>query len=135
MFFVDKKKLNALFDVMFASRKKCPWAATVSVETSLRDMIAETEELLVEIKQGKNKEAMEEFGDVLATALFFGIIAEEKGLFRMDDSVSLFLEKFEKRKPWVFGKMKVETEEEARALYNALKKKEKEERSTRCAKP
>lgn len=132
----EKNEFEELFSAMAASRKLCPWAKKKTMEEAAGFVVAEAKELFAEVKTNSVEEMKDELGDVLALAMFFSVIAEEKGYFSIRDSLKNAVEKFRRRKPWIFDeKIKVESAEKALELYYKAKKKEKLEKAAKKAKP
>jgi uncharacterized protein YabN with tetrapyrrole methylase and pyrophosphatase domain len=68
----------------------------------------------------------EELGDLLMVILMQVEIAREKGLFTYSDVLAGAVKKFTRRHPHVFGDVKVNTPEEALAVWKKMKREEKE---------
>ena len=72
----------------------------------------------------------EELGDVLMQAVFHAQIETERGRFTIDDVVNGVAQKLVYRHPHVFGEVRVEDSQEVLVNWEALKRKEKSQRST-----
>ena len=68
----------------------------------------------------------EEVGDVLLQVVMNSQIAAEMGAFTIEDVIDGVSRKMVRRHPHVFGDAKVTSPEESLALWNAIKKQEKE---------
>ena len=79
-------------------------------------------------KTGDPANLKEELGDLLLQVVFHAVIAEEEGLFTLDDVAATVSEKMIRRHPHVFGDMKFATEDELLNAWAEIKKKEKEGR-------
>ncbi|MBO4506147.1 MAG: nucleotide pyrophosphohydrolase [Lachnospiraceae bacterium] len=79
-------------------------------------------------KTGDPANLKEELGDLLLQVVFHAVIAEEEGLFTLDDVAATVSEKMIRRHPHVFGDMQFATEEELLNAWAEIKKKEKEGR-------
>ena len=117
--------LKELLDSLILNRKHCPWASSQQLEKQVKELESEVQELKQAIEKNDVENLREELGDVLWDALFLGIIAEEKGLFTMKEALQEANAKLKRRKPWVFGKEKVASREEAVKRWNEIKKEEK----------
>lgn len=129
-----KESFEELFNIMAASRKRCPWAKEMAIKEAAAFILAESKELLEEVETTSTEEMRDELGDILAVTMFFAVLAEEKGYFSIRDSLKNAVEKFKRRKPWIFNDMKVETAEEAMRLWNIAKQKEKEAKAANAVK-
>jgi tetrapyrrole methylase family protein/MazG family protein len=68
----------------------------------------------------------EELGDVLLQVLLYSQIASETGSFTIHEVVDGISRKMIRRHPHVFGDAKVTTKEEGLALWESVKKREKD---------
>ena len=68
----------------------------------------------------------EEVGDVFYDSLFLVMLAEKENGAKRDDTIRRVREKIQRRSPWLFGDMKVDSKEEALRIWNEIKQKEKE---------
>ncbi len=98
-------------------------------------IVLEAKELLEETEKDSHEEMKEELGDVLAICLYFAVLAEEKGYFSVKDSLQNAIGKFKRRKPWIFKEMGVNTVDQARALWDEAKQKEKQSKALKKPKP
>lgn len=118
--------MKEFFDSLLFQKKKCPWTRS---RKNLKDEILELESEVQELKEAVEKNDVEnmceELGDVFWDAFFFGILAEEKGLFTLKEVFEGVHEKLKRRKPWVFGNETVSTPEEAVKRWNEIKVEEK----------
>ena len=88
-------------------------------------MLEEAYEAVEAIDEKDPGHLKEELGDVLLQVVFHARMAEEEGLFTLDDVVDGICEKMIRRHPHVFGDAVAETPEESLALWQAIKKQEK----------
>lgn len=110
-------------------RKKCPWDS-VQTHESLRTCLEnETEEVLEGIRildrSGDGDNLCEELGDLLLQVVLHSIIAEEEGLFTIEDVVSGIAAKMKFRHPKIFCP---EDKEAAEFTWEELKAREHEMR-------
>ena len=119
-------------EIIAKMRQECPWdrAQTLSsLRPCLFDEMAETAAgVHLYEKTGDAENLCEELGDLLMVILLESRIAEEKGLFSLEDVIEGISRKMIRRHPHVFGDVKVSSVEEGLALWNAIKAQEKAER-------
>ena len=127
----DKRyTLEEFVDIVSTLRSEngCPWdreQTHESLEKCLRD---ECEEVIEAIEKKDDDNLCEELGDVLLQVVMHSQIAREQGKFTLEDVIDGVAKKMVRRHPHVFGDVKLETEEERLAMWNAIKKQEKEEK-------
>lgn len=112
------------------SEDGCPWDRE-QTHMSLRPcMMEEAAETVAAIRiydrTGSYENLREELGDVLLQVVMHSCIAEEEGLFSLEDVVSEAAEKMIRRHPHVFGDVSAETPGEAVLNWEEIKKREKE---------
>lgn len=105
----------------------CPWDRKQTHETMKKCLLDETDEVISAIDKKDDENLCEELGDVLLQVLLNCEIASERGAFKFSDVVQTLSEKLIRRHPHVFGDIeRPETPEESLALWQSVKKKEKE---------
>ena len=125
----DKKyTLEDFVDIIATLRGEngCPWdkeQTHESLETCLRE---ECEEVIEAIEKKDDANLCEELGDVLLQVVMHSQIAAEEGRFTLEDVIDGVAKKMVRRHPHVFAGVKLETEEERLAMWNAIKRQEKE---------
>ena len=91
----------------------CPWDREQSHESLKPACIEEAAEVLCGInilaETGNPDNLKEELGDLLLQIVMHAQIAEEEGLFTMDDVIRGVREKMIRRHPHVFGEEKIKT--------------------------
>ncbi len=112
------------------SENGCPWDRE-QTHMSLRPcMMEEAAEVTAAVRiydrTGSFENLREELGDVLLQVVMHSRIAEEEGLFTMEDVVSEVAEKMVRRHPHVFGSVSAETSGEVLRNWEEIKKQEKE---------
>ncbi|MCM1063329.1 MAG: MazG family protein [Eubacterium sp.] len=112
------------------SENGCPWDRE-QTHMSLRPcMMEEAAEVAAAIRiydrTGSYENLREELGDVLLQVVMHACIAEEEGLFTLEDVVSEVAEKMVRRHPHVFGDVSAETSGQALRNWEEIKKQEKE---------
>lgn len=111
----------------------CPWDK-VQTHDSLRPcMTEEAAELLASIriydKTGNAENMREELGDVLLQVVMHAQIAQEEGLFSMEDVVDEVSRKMIRRHPHIFGTATADTPEQVLKNWEEIKKEEKQDKT------
>jgi len=105
--------------------KGCPWDRE-QTRISLKPYLVEEAYEVIEAIDAKDDEKLkEELGDLLFQILFYVRIAEEENSFSMSEVLKDSLDKMKRRHDHVFGKKKARNAQEALAMWNAMKKKER----------
>lgn len=123
-----KIKNNTFYDfvdLVRRLRQDCPWDR-VQTHQSLKECLSnETKEVLEGIdileENGQGENLCEELGDVLFNIVLQSIIAQEEGLFTIDDVISCVSSKMIDRHPRIFTP---EDEEAVSLSWEELKQKE-----------
>jgi tetrapyrrole methylase family protein/MazG family protein len=132
----EKKGFDRLVEIMRRLRAPggCPWDAEQSHESLKRYLIEESYEVIEAIDKNDAELLKEELGDLLLQPVFHAAIAEENGIFTMDDVLAAINDKLVRRHPHVFGEQTVKTAAEQVANWERIKKEEKgEERRSALA--
>lgn len=112
------------------SENGCPWDREQTHESLKPCITEEAAELVSSIriyeKTGNPENMLEELGDVLLQVVMHTVIAEEEGIFTMEDVLREVSEKMIRRHPHVFGELNVENTTEVLRNWDEIKKKEKE---------
>lgn len=108
----------------------CPWDAEQTHESIRRNFLEETYEVLDALDHDDPHAMCEELGDVLMQVAFHAQIEAERGRFTMEDVVNGVSQKLVYRHPHVFGNVQADTSEQVLVNWEALKRKEKGQRST-----
>lgn len=107
----------------------CPWDREQTHFSLKAACIEEAAEVICGINiledTGDPDNLKEELGDLLLQVVMHAQIAEEKGLFTMDDVIQGISEKMIRRHPHVFGEETVSDSGEVLNKWNDIKKKEK----------
>ena len=107
----------------------CPWDREQTHATLKAACIEEAAEVVCGInvlEETDNPENLkEELGDLLLQIVMHARIAEEEGLFTIDDVIRNVTEKMIRRHPHVFGTAKADTSAEVLKAWDEIKKKEK----------
>ena len=121
-----KESYHELVEALRKNREKCPWAKELTVEKMASGLHEEVDEIIQAVGKKDNENIKEEIGDLIMDATHLAILCEEKGMFKAKDVLIGVREKLVRRKPYVFGDMKVETSEEALGVWNEVKRREKD---------
>ena len=109
----------------------CPWDREQTHSSIRRNFLEETYEALDAIDHDDAHGMCEELGDVLMQVALHAQMEAERGRFTMDDVVDGVAKKLVYRHPHVFGgSLSADTTEEVLVNWEALKRKEKGQRST-----
>ena len=107
----------------------CPWDREQTHATLKAACIEEAAEVVCGInvleETGNPENLKEELGDLLLQIVMHARIAEEEGLFTIDDVIRNVTEKMVRRHPHVFGTAKADTSAEVLKAWDEIKKKEK----------
>ena len=128
--FITKSKYNMqdLLEIMRILRGAhgCPWDREQTHESIRKNLIEETYEAIEAINKHDDVLLCEELGDVLMQVVFHAQIAEEEGLFTMDDVIQTVTDKMVRRHPHVFGEATVSDTGEVLTKWEDIKKQEKQ---------
>ena len=112
------------------SEDGCPWDRVQTHESLKPECIEEAAEVICGInileRTGDAENLKEELGDLLLQIMFHAVIAEEEGLFTLEDVAKTVSDKMIRRHPHVFGDMELASEEEVNDAWAEIKRKEKE---------
>ena len=106
--------------------RECPWGKEQDLGEHIKKLSGEVEELKEAFETKNLEEIKDELGDVFYDALFLLILAEKDYKINIEEVIRTVRKKIERRKPYLFEDMKVETKEEALKIWNEIKMKEKE---------
>ena len=110
------------------SENGCTWDRAQTHESLIPCLMEESGEVRDAIVNKDDENLCEELGDLLFQVMIHSQIAAERGAFTVDDVVQGICEKKVRRHPHVFGDRKVNSPEEALALWQEIKKREKSEK-------
>ena len=107
----------------------CPWDREQTHMSLKAACIEEAAEVIAGInildRTGNAENLKEELGDLLLQIMMHSCIAEEEGLFSIEDVVRGITEKMIHRHPHVFGDVTVSDSEEVLRNWEEIKKQEK----------
>jgi len=121
MYEKEKELFAEMMDIIAKLRgpKGCLWDRKQTLESLAPNILEEAEEISQAVKSNDLDNLCEELGDLLMVILMQIEIAQEKGLFTYSDVLT-------GAHPHVFGDLKVNTPEEALAVWKRMKREEKE---------
>ena len=123
--------LLEFLEVMRRLRAECAWKADQTHRSLARYLLEETHETLEAIDTGDADHLREELGDLLLQVYFHAAIAEQDGLFDLDDVAAGVVAKMRRRNPHVFGDVTLDGGADASAaevneLWESVKATEKQ---------
>jgi len=124
----EKELFAEMMDIIIKLRgpKGCLWDRKQTLESLVPNILEEAEEVSQAVSSKSKDNLCEELGDLLMVILMQIEIAREEGLFTYSDVLNGAIKKFVRRHPHVFGDVKVNTPEEALAVWKRMKREEKE---------
>ena len=124
--------IHRLIEIMARLRDPetgCPWDVKQDFTSIAPYTIEEAYEVADAIERNDPDDLCDELGDLLLQVVFHARMAQEKGLFSFGDVVEAITRKMIRRHPHVFERTGLETPEEVKAQWHAIKAEEKRERS------
>lgn len=103
----------------------CPWDAGQTHESLIPNLIEEAYETVDTIRRGDREHLREELGDLLLQVVFHSELAEEDGIFDMDEVARDISEKLIRRHPHVFGESAADGAEAVLKQWDEIKRAEK----------
>lgn len=103
----------------------CPWDIQQTHESIRRNLLEEAYEAAEAIDEHAPEHLKEELGDVLLQVFFHASIEEDAGRFNLDDVADGICKKLIYRHPHVFEEKQAETTGQVLANWEALKRREK----------
>ena len=121
--------LYGLVDIISALRSPegCPWDKEQTHESLKKFALEEVYELVDAVETGDPDKLCEELGDVLLQVMLHAEIANEDGLFNIDDVSAIQSEKLIRRHPHVFSGLEVRDSAEVLHNWDLIKTAEKGE--------
>lgn len=125
--YAENYNLEGLRQIMalLRSPEGCPWDREQTHASIRRNMIEEAYEAAEAIDQGNPDHLKEELGDVLLQVVFHAQMAQEAGLFTLDDVIDGISKKLVFRHPHIFGAVDAADTEQALRTWDQRKKEEK----------
>ena len=106
------KKLHKITTQLRDPKSGCPWDKQQSFESIADSTIEEAYEVVEAIENQDYESLKNELGDLLFQVSFHSLIAEERGLFTLDDVVESITDKLIRRHPHVFSDKKINSSED-----------------------
>ena len=132
------QEFDRFIKVVGEIREKCPWDSVQAHESLKKYLVEESQEVLDGIDRlnetGDSDNLCEELGDVLFQVALHSVIAEEEGLFTVEDVIRDVSSKMKFRHPKIFSP---EDKQLAGLSWEELKQLEKatEEEPEKAEKP
>lgn len=124
------KKLVELVEHL-RGEEGCPWDREQTIESLKDDVLSESDELRDAIDNNDHENMREEIGDLIWGLVLMSKVAEEDGLFGLDDVIKEVNEKIVRRHPHVFGDVSADTVEDATKAFNDAKMMEKSNKKSK----
>lgn len=102
------------------------WVQEQTHESLLPYLKEESEEVFEAVRNKDVDNLIEELGDILLQVIYHAGHAEQEGTFNLEDILDALNRKLRRRHPHVFDGYPVETIEDIDAMWQMIKKKEKE---------
>lgn len=102
------------------------WVQQQTHESLLPYLKEESEEVFEAVRNKDVDNLIEELGDILLQVIYHAGHAEQEGTFNLEDILDALNRKLRRRHPHVFDGYPVETIEDIDAMWQMIKKKEKE---------
>ncbi|MBI2519421.1 MAG: nucleoside triphosphate pyrophosphohydrolase [Bdellovibrio sp.] len=104
----------------------CPWDLEQTHQSLAKYLIEECYEFLAALASSDDLAMSQELGDILLQIYLHSILAEERGVFSIDQVAQQLQEKIIRRHPHVFGDVKIKNAHEVEANWQKIKAQEKE---------
>jgi MazG family protein len=111
----------------------CPWDVEQTFETIAPYTIEEAYEVADAIQRKDMAELKGELGDLLFQSVFHARMAEEAGVFNIDDVVRGLVDKMVDRHPHVFGSASIDSAEAQTGAWEVMKAAERAEKAKRAS--
>lgn len=104
----------------------CPWDQKQTFSSLSPYALEEAYEVVDAIERGDFEALKTELGDLLLQVVFLAQLAHEDGLFNFDDVSEAICEKLIRRHPHVFADVRIDSESELKAAWEAHKSLERQ---------
>ena len=124
-------EMERLIEIVRKLRAKdgCPWDRVQTHESLKAPCIEEAAEVICGIniltETGNAENLQEELGDLLFQVIFHASLAEDEGLFTLEDVARTVSDKMVRRHPHVFSVAKYSSDAEKDAAWEEIKRAEK----------
>lgn len=123
------QRLRSIMERLRDPENGCPWDVAQTFETVAPYTIEEAYEVDDAIRRGDMAELKNELGDLLLQVVFHSRMAEEAGLFDLDDVAAAISDKMVSRHPHVFGDKSYADAEAQTQDWERLKAAERKEKT------
>lgn len=125
------EEFDRLVEIIAALRGEngCPWDKKQTHQSLLPYLFEECNEVADTIVSNDSAHMQEELGDLLLQIVLHSQIAKENNQFSISDVINSISEKMIRRHPHIFANVKVQSEDELNALWEDIKKQERESES------
>ncbi len=110
-----------LVGIMDDLRVQCPWDKKQTIHTLRKLTIEEMYELVDAIIEDDYQGIKEEIGDIFLHLVFYAKIGEEQSAFTLEEALNGICDKLIKRHPHIYGDTKVDSEEDVKKNWEAIK--------------
>lgn len=126
------KNLEELINTVriLRSENGCQWDREQTHSSIRSNMLEEAYEAVDAIDDNDMKHLREELGDVLLQVLLHSQIADDNGVFNIEDVAQELNEKLVRRHPHVFGNVEVNSTKDILDNWDKIKKEEKSHRNS-----
>ncbi len=115
------KAFMRLVGIMDDLREGCPWDRKQTIHTLRKLTIEEMYELVDAIIEDDYQGIKEEIGDLFLHLVFYAKIGEERGEFTLEEAINDICEKLITRHPHIYGDETVESDEDVKKNWEAIK--------------
>ena len=125
----ERHDIEELIEIVHILRSPdgCEWDRAQDFDSMKKCLKDETDEVLCAIDKKDYENLQEELGDVLLQVVMNAEIANEQGLFNIEDVINGVCAKLIRRHPHVFGDVpKPTTPEESLKIWRSVKQLERE---------
>ena len=123
------KKLHKITTQLRDPKSGCPWDKEQSFESIADSTIEEAYEVVEAIENQDYESLKNELGDLLFQVSFHSLMAEERGLFTLDDVIDSIIEKLIRRHPHVFSEKKINSSEDQTDEWEKIKVSEQRKKN------
>ena len=103
----------------------CPWDREQTHTSVIGNMLEECYEVVDAIERESDEKLQEELGDVLMQVAFHAVLADERGVFQMQEVLNTLCNKLIYRHSFVFGEDSAKSAQEALEFWEKNKNIEK----------
>ena len=108
----------------------CPWDVKQTFASLQKYILEEACELIDAVEDDKDKDLIEELGDLFYVVVFYCKVAERNKRFSMEEVLKQLREKLIRRHPHVFGANRCDSMQDVERQWDEIKSQEKKERTS-----